>query len=319
MEFEYPTFDTKAQAFLDFDAPQTSTDKNDDEFAEPMKAFYCSQPGCKKSFRYRSEILRHMVTHTNKRPYVCTYKNCMKGFKRSDALATHMRIHTREKTFECPYRNCKSTFSTKAGLKYHTLKHKTEKRSMTNENKHFPVMEQEYVRFDTNEEEFSQELFIEDSMLEAPMENMNFQEQYPMGENYYANQTFDFAPFDNTFVQPITPFNFNDKVAYQEIDTFLTNYSTPSNTSYSSKDADAYSNYHFTNTPQNAMSCASNLINNTEELYFSKTKSIESNDKLIDMMQKIVEENSNLKKRLDLFQRIMREPQYLAEEQNEIF
>jgi uncharacterized Zn-finger protein len=97
MEFDYQTYDSKTQAFFDFEAPQTSSDRIDDEHSETMKAFYCSQPGCKKSFRYRSEILRHMVTHTSKRPYVCTFKNCMKGFKRSDALATHMRIHTREK------------------------------------------------------------------------------------------------------------------------------------------------------------------------------------------------------------------------------
>jgi uncharacterized Zn-finger protein len=258
-----------------------------------------------------------MVTHTSKRPYVCTYKNCMKGFKRSDALATHMRIHTREKTFECPYGSCKSTFSTKAGLKYHTLKHKTEKRSMNN--KHFSAMEQDSVQYASNEQEFSQDfsqdLYMDESNSETPM---NFQEQYPMGENYYVNPAFETAQFDNTHVQPIAPFNFEDKAVFQEVDTYLTNYSTPSYTSYNSKEVDTYNNYHFTNAPQNAMNCAATLINN-EDLFLSKNKSVESNDKLIDMMQKIVEENSSLKKRLDLFQRIMRAPQYLAEEQNGIF
>lgn len=331
MEFEYSLYDTKAQAFLDFETPQTTSDKNDDEYAEPMKAFYCTQPGCKKSFRYRSEILRHMVTHTNKRPYVCTFKNCMKGFKRSDALATHMRIHTREKTFECPYGSCKSTFSTKAGLKYHTLKHKTEKRSVNpfpGDRKQYAAMEQENVQYDTNEQEFSQEfsqdfsqdLYLEsaDSMLESPMEN--FQEQYPMGENYYGNPAFDCAHFDNTQVQPITPFKFDDKAVYHEVDSYLTNYSTHSSVSNNSKDVDAYNNYHLTNVPQNAMSFAANLLHNSEDLsVLSRTKSNESNDKLIDMMQKIVEENSSLKKRLDFYQRVMRGPQYLAEEQNGIF
>jgi len=323
MEFDYQTYDSKAQAFFDFEAPQTSNDKNDDEHSETMKAFYCSQPGCKKSFRYRSEILRHMVTHTNKRPYVCTFKNCMKGFKRSDALATHMRIHTREKTFECPYGNCKSTFSTKAGLKYHTLKHKSEKRSTNHVAKQYPVMEQEYVQYGTSEQEFSSDdLFLEmseESMPETPFENLNFQEQYPMEENY-GNPAFECAYFDNTQVQPITPFNFGEKATFQErneFDTYLTNYSTPSNMS---KEADAYNSYHFINAPQNAMSCAAKLINNTDDFnVLTKVKSNESNDKLIEMMQKIVEENSNLKKRLDFYQCVMREPQYLAEEQNGIF
>lgn len=322
MEFEYQTYDSKAQAFLDFDAPQTSYDKNDDEYADTMKAFYCSYSGCKKSFRYRSEILRHMVTHTSKRPYVCTFKNCMKGFKRSDALATHMRIHTREKTFECPYGSCKSTFSTKAGLKYHTLKHKTEKHSTNHARKQNPVMEQENVSSDM---EFSQDLYLDMSaeyILNAPLDGLNFQEQYSMGDNYYGNPASDMTYFDNTQVQPINPLNFGDKAAFQEkneFDTYMTNYSTPSIMSNNSKDADVYNNYHFTNAPQNAMSCAATLINNTEDFGFTRIKSNESNDKLIDMMQKIVEENSNLKKRLEIFQRVIRSPQYPAEEQNGIF
>jgi len=302
MEFEYPVYeDAQAQPFFDFEAPKTSTDKNDDESAEPMKAFYCTQPGCKKSFRYRSEILRHMVTHTSKRPYVCTYKNCMKGFKRSDALATHMRIHTREKTFECPYGNCKSTFSTKAGLKYHTLKHKSEKH-VANQGKHFVGMEQ---NVNTNED-----LFLEmgdDSCFEASLES-NFQEQYPMGENYYG---YD-SSFDNTQVQQIAPFQVCQEK--NEFDTYLTNYSTPSNMSNSSE------SYHFTNGPQKVMSYAANLINSTEDFGSLSMTKVDSNDKLFAMMQTIFEENSNLKKRLDEYQRFMtRGPQYPAEEQNGIF
>jgi hypothetical protein len=310
MEFEYQVYeDNQAQTFLNFDeAPKTSSDKNDDEYAEPMKAFYCTQPGCKKSFRYRSEILRHMVTHTNKRPYVCTYKNCMKGFKRSDALATHMRIHNREKTFECPYGSCKSTFSTKAGLKYHTLKHKSEKHTAKQGNQ-FVGMEQ---NANTNED-----LFLEmdpESMIESSLES-NFQEQYPMGEN--DDYGYD-ASFDNTYVQPIAPFQFNEKAACQdknEFDTYLTNYSTPSNMSNISADG-----YHFINGPQNVMSCAANIISNTEDSNSLSMTKVDSNDKLFAMMQNIVEENSNLKKRLDQYQRyMMRGPQYPAEEQNGIF
>jgi uncharacterized Zn-finger protein len=302
-----------------YDLP--SDDKNDDENADTMKAFYCSYSGCKKSFRYRSEILRHMVTHTSKRPYVCTFKNCMKGFKRSDALATHMRIHTREKTFECPYGSCKSTFSTKAGLKYHTLKHKTEKNSTNHVCKQKPLIEQENF---SSEIEFSEDLYLDMSaecMFETPLNGLNFQEQYPMGENYYGNPASDMAYFDNTQVQPINPI-FGDKAVFQEnneFDAYMTTYSTPSNVSNNSKDADVYNNYHFINAPQNAMSCAATLINNTEDFGFTRIKSNEVNDKLIDMMQKIVEENSNLKKRLETFQRVIRNPQYLAEEQNGIF
>jgi hypothetical protein len=183
-------------------------------------------------------------------------------------------------------------------------------------------MEQENA---SSEMEFSEDLYLDMSaeyMLDAPVDGLNFQEQYPIGENYYGNTVSDMAYFDNTQVQPINPLNFGDKTAFQEkneFDTYTTNYSTPSRMSNNSKDADVYNNYHLKNAPQNAMSCAATLINNTEDFGFTRIKSNEANDKLIDMMQKIVEENSNLKKKLDIFQRVMRSPQYLAEEQNGIF
>jgi len=317
MDFEYPVFENNEQSFVGYEAP-VKNDKNEEEYSEPMKAFYCTQPGCKKSFRYRSEILRHMVTHTSKRPYVCPHKNCMKGFKRSDALATHMRIHTREKTFECPYGSCKSTFSTKAGLKYHTLKHKSEKHSLNNIQSRSTVMEQE-LKYETNN---SQDVFVDsgESMLESSMDNQNYQEQYSMLENNYNSPIFEAHQFDNTHIQQISPLGFGEKGFYSEkneYDTYMTNYSTPSNQSYSNKDAETYLNYPFTNATQN---CAANLINeDVNSLVLTKSNRSDGSDKLYGMMQKIVEENSNLKKKLDFYQRFMRGSQQQGEEQGSIF
>jgi len=134
-----------------------------------------------------------------------------------------------------------------------------------------------------------------------------------MGENYYG---YD-ASFDNTQIQQILPFQINEKAICQdknEFDTYLTNYSTPSNMSNNSE------SYHFTNGPQKGISCAANLINNTEDFGSLSMTKIDSNEKLFSMMQTIFEENSNLKKRLDEYQRFLtRGTQYPAEEQNGIF
>lgn len=101
------------------------SDIEDDDAAS--KKYKCKYPGCDKVFRYRSEIVRHTVTHTNQRSYICPYKDCQKAFKRSDALATHLRIHTGDKPYKCPVGSCQLSFSTKAGLRYHVLKHKNDK------------------------------------------------------------------------------------------------------------------------------------------------------------------------------------------------
>jgi len=185
-------------------------------------------------------------------------------------------------------------------------------------------MEEENFKYDpSNEGTFSDDLYLEmgTRSIESSLES-NFQEQYSSDNNY----NFDPAQFDNTYIQQITPITFSEKVFPERnsYDSYLTNYSTPSSMSNISQDGDAYPIYHFTNASQYAMSSAANLINNSDDLNsISKAKSLnsksESNDKLYDMMNKIVEENSNLKKKLDFFQRFMRGPQSFAEEQNGIF
>lgn len=89
--------------------------------------YFCKHPGCDKSFRFKSEIERHVATHTNERPFPCKHADCNKAFKRLDALENHMRIHTKEAPFACDFTGCGKRFSTKASLRYHLLKHKDDK------------------------------------------------------------------------------------------------------------------------------------------------------------------------------------------------
>jgi len=183
-------------------------------------------------------------------------------------------------------------------------------------------MEQENLKYETNEDDYSQDLVLEsgaEQMLEAPFDNFNYQEQIYLGENNYSNNVFESNQFDNTYVQQINPYNFGEKLFYSDkndIDANLTFYSTSSNktTSNSTKTADTQLNYHYSNCPQNAMNCAASLINTEDANSIKKPEG-----KIFSMMQQIVDENSTLKKKLDFYQTLMRGSQFRGDEHNAIF
>jgi len=116
--------------FSDF---MESLDMSSSEFAGPVydmvadedrKKYVCKQAGCGKIFRYKSEIERHIATHSESRPFVCQYENCFKAFKRADALENHIRSsHTKETPFACPFPECGMKFTTHGSFRYHVLKH----------------------------------------------------------------------------------------------------------------------------------------------------------------------------------------------------
>lgn len=106
---------------LNADFPDSSYDLVAEE---ERKKFVCKHPGCGKIFRYKSEIERHIATHSESRPFVCQYDNCFKAFKRSDALENHVRSsHTKETPFACPFPDCGMKFTTHGSFRYHVLKH----------------------------------------------------------------------------------------------------------------------------------------------------------------------------------------------------
>jgi len=105
-----------------------STDQSDFSYDlvadDERKKFVCKHAGCGKIFRYKSEIERHIATHSESRPFVCQYDNCFKAFKRSDALENHVRSsHTKETPFACPFTDCGMKFTTHGSFRYHVLKH----------------------------------------------------------------------------------------------------------------------------------------------------------------------------------------------------
>ncbi|CAL8390222.1 unnamed protein product [Boreogadus saida] len=81
------------------------------------KPYGCDQ--CMKRFSLKGKLKTHMRTHTDKKPYGCD--QCMKRFSLIGKLKTHMRTHTGEKPYRCD--QCKKSFGRKGHLKMHIRTH----------------------------------------------------------------------------------------------------------------------------------------------------------------------------------------------------
>jgi hypothetical protein len=78
---------------------------------------------CGRVFPNNAQMIVHMCTHTDEKPYGC--ERCMKRFGRSTNLKRHMRTHTGEKPYGCD--QCVKRFSLSTHLKSHMRTHTVEK------------------------------------------------------------------------------------------------------------------------------------------------------------------------------------------------
>ncbi|XP_058405967.1 PR domain zinc finger protein 5 isoform X4 [Diceros bicornis minor] len=113
------------------------------------EVFDCQE--CMKKFISANQLKRHMITHSEKRPYNCEI--CNKSFKRLDQVGAHKVIHSEDKPYKCKlcgkgfahrnvYKNhkkthseerpfqceeCKALFRTPFSLQRHLLIHNSER------------------------------------------------------------------------------------------------------------------------------------------------------------------------------------------------
>ncbi|XP_068426451.1 uncharacterized protein [Clinocottus analis] len=85
------------------------------------RVLYCQL--CPRVFFYLSDLERHAITHSQKKPHVC--QQCGKAFKRSSHLQRHNHIHTGQRNFVCPI--CAKRFREAGELQRHQRVHTGEK------------------------------------------------------------------------------------------------------------------------------------------------------------------------------------------------
>ena len=93
-----------------------STTKIIPEISNPIT---CKE--CKKTFKYKSKLIRHELVHNKIKKFACCY--CSKTFSLSYNLKVHVRIHTGQKPYKCKYPGCNKSFVQSNNLKSHFKLH----------------------------------------------------------------------------------------------------------------------------------------------------------------------------------------------------
>ena len=79
-------------------------------------AYRCSH--CNQTFEMKATLSRHILSHSDYKPYVCTIDDCNKSFNRKDKLKDHQKRHVgEEKRHMCS--TCGNWFSSTSGLNTH--------------------------------------------------------------------------------------------------------------------------------------------------------------------------------------------------------
>ena len=125
---------------------------------ELKNQFTCSFPQCDFSSYAKSDLQKHMLTHSNDRPFACYFPGCSyKGktakcvtdhqkkvhdparakdkecplcpdkFFDNNSLSTHIKAHVDEKPYSCSYPNCNVRRVHKSAIKQHEITHRNEK------------------------------------------------------------------------------------------------------------------------------------------------------------------------------------------------
>ena len=87
----------------------------------------CMVEGCGKSFAWASRLARHIVIHSEARPYACKVEGCGKRFVHAATLLYHSRIHSGERPCVCTFNGCGMRFKHPTSLTVHSRAHTGDK------------------------------------------------------------------------------------------------------------------------------------------------------------------------------------------------
>ncbi|KAH9500985.1 hypothetical protein Btru_069412 [Bulinus truncatus] len=76
---------------------------------------------CGRLFSLRGNAKAHLITHTDRRPFVCDFGGCGQSMRTKESLRRHQLSHMGIKMFECP--ECQKRFSCNASLQEHLACH----------------------------------------------------------------------------------------------------------------------------------------------------------------------------------------------------
>lgn len=79
---------------------------------------------CGKFFKKTSDLTRHLVSHSGKRPYACCWPNCGRVYSYEKNLKRHERsVHSDERPYICEWQNCDKKFKRSDCLEKHSFIH----------------------------------------------------------------------------------------------------------------------------------------------------------------------------------------------------
>lgn len=101
----------KVESFIVPDTPNSSSKRG-------KKLYICNV--CQKEFGGNSDLKRHLLIHSNERPFKCQF--CSKCYRQAINLRNHIKVaHNKEQEFSCNV--CSKSFALKERLRLHTRIH----------------------------------------------------------------------------------------------------------------------------------------------------------------------------------------------------